>query len=163
MLSLSKLENSQLSTGVKTDLSSLTKEVFQSLAPLASKGKISLSSEGKASANISHDDAFSLIRNLVENSIFYNQEGGHVLVSLKSSKTKTTITISDDGIGIAKEDQARIFERFYRVDKSRSRATGGTGLGLSIVKHIVELYKGKIDLASKLGEGTTITITLFNY
>ena len=69
------------------------------------------------------------------------------------------LTVADDGIGIAPEDQGRVFERFYRVDKSHSKASGGTGLGLSIVKHAVQYHHGKIDLKSALGKGTTITVT----
>ena len=97
-----------------------------------------------------------LLHNLIDNGIKYNKEGGIVTVSLLSENGWCKITVTDTGIGIPKEHQARIFERFYRVDNSRSKRTGGTGLGLSIVKHIAEHHNGKVALESIEGEGTTI-------
>jgi two-component system phosphate regulon sensor histidine kinase PhoR len=97
--------------------------------------------------------------NLLENAIKYTDEGA-ISVRLVSNMSQLTFEIADSGIGIPKEDQSRIFERFYIVDKSRSRRVGGTGLGLSIVKHIIALHKGEIFLESDKGKGTTFTITL---
>jgi two-component system phosphate regulon sensor histidine kinase PhoR len=97
--------------------------------------------------------------NLVENAINYTLEGG-VTVSLAASETDVTVTIEDTGIGIASEHLPRIFERFYRVDKARSRGSGGTGLGLSIVKHIVEAHGGRVDVNSSLHRGSTFTVVL---
>ena len=99
-----------------------------------------------------------LLDNLIQNSIRYNVYKGQVRVMVQKKGNQGILTVSDTGIGIPKEDQTRVFERFYRVDKSRSRETGGTGLGLAIVKHIVELHEGTIDLQSELGKGTTIKV-----
>ncbi len=101
-----------------------------------------------------------LFTNLIDNAIKYNNPGGWVKTSVHKDKDNAVINISDNGIGIPKKAQDRIFERFYRVDKSRSKENGGTGLGLSIVKHIVEYHKGSISLESTLGKGTSITIKL---
>ncbi len=99
-----------------------------------------------------------LFTNLMENGIKYNEPGGRVDVTVKKKDGWVTITVKDTGIGIPKECQERVFERFYRVDKGRDRKTGGTGLGLSIVKHIVLLYGGTIRLESAPGKGTTMTV-----
>ena len=101
-----------------------------------------------------------LLDNLIQNAIRYNVVNGTVEVSVKRVRNQAEIKVSDTGIGIPQKDQARVFERFYRVDKSRSRETGGTGLGLAIVKHIVELLEGSIELESEVGKGTTICVRL---
>ncbi len=90
----------------------------------------------------------------------YNVQGGRVTIRLGQEKNRAFVCVSDTGIGIPEADTIRIFERFYRVDKGRSRGVGGTGLGLSIVKHIVSSYQGKIEVKSHLGEGTQIFVTL---
>lgn len=95
---------------------------------------------------------------MVENSIKYNIDNGEVKIVLNQTDSEVTIEVIDNGIGIDVEDRNRIFERFYRVNKSRSRNTGGTGLGLSIVKHITQIYNGNIMLSSTLGKGTSIKI-----
>ena len=102
---------------------------------------------------------YEVIYNLGENAVKYNVENGSVLVSVAAKDNSAVLTVSDSGIGIALEHQSRIFERFYRVDKSHSKASGGTGLGLSIVKHAVLQQNGKIELESELGKGTTVRIT----
>ena len=99
-----------------------------------------------------------IIYNLCENAIKYNKDGGSVTVSVHPKNGGIELTVSDTGIGIPPEHQSRVFERFYRVDKSHSKATGGTGLGLSIVKHICDIYGASIALTSKIGVGTTIRI-----
>lgn len=100
-----------------------------------------------------------LLHNLLDNAISYNNAGGAVLVSVKDTDGKKTLTVEDTGIGIPKESQERVFERFYRVDKSRSKSTGGTGLGLAIVKHIVAVHHAGLTLVSEPGQGTRITVT----
>lgn len=99
-----------------------------------------------------------LVYNLCDNAIRYNNEGGSVSVWVTREKEHVVLAVSDTGIGIPKEDQERIFERFYRVDKSRSKSTGGTGLGLAIVKHIVEQHGARLAIESRLGEGTQIRV-----
>lgn len=99
-----------------------------------------------------------IIYNLCENAIKYNKDGGSVTVSTHPKNGGIELTVSDTGIGIPPEHRSRVFERFYRVDKSHSKATGGTGLGLSIVKHAVQYLGGQIDLTSRVGEGTKITV-----
>ena len=106
------------------------------------------------------DRVEQLLINLTENAIKYNRPGGSVTVQVFANNKEANITISDTGIGIAEENLPRLFERFYRVDKGRSRQMGGTGLGLAIVKHIVRSMDGEIEVHSKLGEGTEFLITL---
>lgn len=99
-----------------------------------------------------------LIENLVQNSIRYNNPGGRVAISVRKREDRAMLSVRDNGIGIPASEQGRVFERFYRVDKSRSKATGGTGLGLAIVKHIVEIHDAKLMLDSAPGVGTTVTV-----
>ncbi len=107
-----------------------------------------------------HEQLATAIRNLVENAINYSEEGQTVGVGIKTNDEWCTISVKDDGIGISQEDQKRVFERFYRVDASRSRQTGGTGLGLSIVKHIAENHHGRVEVASNSGRGSTFSLII---
>ena len=109
---------------------------------------------------VSYEQIATAITNLFENAINYSDPGGQVGISLKRVDNFAEIVVTDSGVGIALEDQARIFERFYRVDASRSRETGGTGLGLAIVKHIALNHGGEISVFSKPGLGSTFTLTL---
>lgn len=104
--------------------------------------------------------AIELLDNLIQNAIRYNVTNGSVEVSIKQVGAQAELKVSDTGIGIAQKDLDRVFERFYRVDKSRSRETGGTGLGLAIVKHIVDLHEGSIEMESEVGKGTTICVRI---
>ena len=99
-----------------------------------------------------------MLYNLCDNAIKYNVEGGNVEIAVSNDVKGVSVTVKDTGIGIQPEYQSRVFERFFRVDKSRSKASGGTGLGLSIVKHIAQYHNAAINLCSQVGEGTTITI-----
>lgn len=101
-----------------------------------------------------------LLYNLCDNAIRYNNEGGRVNIFIRDLEENVQLVIADTGIGIPKEAQERVFERFYRVDKSRSKSTGGTGLGLAIVKHIIAKLNAKITVESEVGEGTTVTVVL---
>lgn len=103
---------------------------------------------------------FEVIYNLCDNSIKYTPDGGKVEVGISETEKEITLTVSDNGIGIAPEHQSRIFERFYRVDKSHSKKSGGTGLGLSIVKHSVQYHGGKISIQSEENKGTSVTVVL---
>ena len=98
--------------------------------------------------------------NLLDNAIKYNRPGGEVIITLKKARGEAEISFRDSGIGIPPEDRERVFERFYRVDRARSRETGGTGLGLSIVRHVAELHGGRVDLKSTEGRGSVFTLTL---
>ena len=101
-----------------------------------------------------------VIDNLVDNALKYTPSEGHVTIRVKRHERDAVIEVQDDGIGIPKEDIERIFERFYRVDKARSRAVGGTGLGLSIVKHLVVAMRGEVEVESEVDEGTTFRVRL---
>jgi signal transduction histidine kinase len=100
------------------------------------------------------------VRNLVDNAIRYTRPGGRVDVSVSTGDGDVVLTVADTGVGIPARETGRIFERFYRVDRARSRETGGTGLGLSIVRHVIENHGGTIDVRSELGRGTTIEVRL---
>ncbi len=101
-----------------------------------------------------------ILLNLVENAVRYNQAGGRVEVHARRRNGTVRIEVQDDGVGVVKEDQARLFERFYRVDGGRSRETGGTGLGLAIVKHLVDAMDGHVGVESELGQGSTFFVEL---
>lgn len=158
MLSLSKLEYVSEITPEIINLNEIANEVKESLSALSAQKNVDVIINGTATISAERDHSFRLIKNLVENSIRYNNDGGLVKIILDENEKESYLTVEDNGIGIEEEHLSRIFERFYRVNKSRSRETGGTGLGLSIVKHICNLYGAKITLNSKYGEGTKITI-----
>lgn len=101
-----------------------------------------------------------VIVNLISNAISYSTAESQIQVRLTCLTHQCLLEVEDQGMGIAPEDQSRIFERFYRVDKARSRDSGGTGLGLSITKHIIEAHEGQIEVDSELGEGSTFKVTL---
>ena len=103
-----------------------------------------------------------MVFNLCDNAVKYNRAGGSVTISVEPGEHETVLTVQDTGIGIPDQDRDRVFERFYRVDKSHSRQIGGTGLGLSIVKHAAALHDARIDLDSTLGKGTTIRVSFPN-
>jgi two-component system phosphate regulon sensor histidine kinase PhoR len=103
---------------------------------------------------------FEVVSNLVMNGLKYGKKGGYVKVGFFDMDDHVLVEVSDNGLGISKQDLPRIFERFYRVDKSRSRQQGGTGLGLAIVKHIIEAHDQTIQVRSVLDKGTTFTFTL---
>src|SRR3954469_13264807 len=105
-------------------------------------------------------DLSLMVRNLIDNAVRYTGEGGSVDVSVRPDAGAVVLRVSDTGIGIPARELPRIFERFYRVDRARSRETGGTGLGLAIVRHIVENHDGEIDVRSELGRGTTFEVRL---
>ena len=102
---------------------------------------------------------YEMIYNLCDNAIKYNKQGGSVCIRLTENEDNVCISVQDNGVGIPKEDQSRVFERFYRVDKSHSKEIGGTGLGLSIVKHGVSFLGGEVELESTPGQGTEITVS----
>ncbi|MBC7087890.1 MAG: hypothetical protein H5T96_05275 [Tissierellales bacterium] len=162
ILNLSKLEDETIEkTYEDIDLYEIANEIVNRVNPQAISHKVNLDVRGEAvfiSANRRMIE--DLIYNLIDNAVKYNVENGMVLVSVYNEGNYGVISVKDSGIGIPKEEQDRIFERFYRIDKSRSKKIEGSGLGLSIVKHIVEYHNGLITLESEIGEGTTITVKL---
>lgn len=159
MLNLSKLETTNTPIVEKVDLIAVAREAEESISALARDKNVNIEISGEGTVEMEKDHAYELVKNIMENAVRYNEDGGHVFVSVDEKTDKVTLKVKDDGIGIDEENQSRIFERFYRVNKSRSRETGGTGLGLSIVKHVAELYGAKLTLSSTLGAGTEITVS----
>lgn len=159
MLNLSKLETTKTPIVEKVDLVAVAYDAEESISALARDKNVNIEISGEGVVEMEKDHAYELVKNLMENAVRYNEDGGHVFVSVDEKSDKVTLKVKDDGIGIDEENQSRIFERFYRVNKSRSRETGGTGLGLSIVKHVAELYDAKLTLSSTLGAGTEITVS----
>ncbi|MBC8570669.1 sensor histidine kinase [Zongyangia hominis] len=145
----------------QVDLIDVSKEAAEHMAPEAEKAQVAVTVEGEnITLTACREDIYQMISNLMDNAIKYNRPGGYVKVRVHRVGDKAKIVVEDNGIGIAPEHQGRIFERFYRVDKGRSRKVGGTGLGLSIVKHVAASLGGEISVRSREGKGTTITITL---
>ena len=142
----------------KFDLNEIVSECMEALDVNAKNRQVTLEYTGEK-CNIcgSKEMMRELTDNLVQNAIRYNKPNGSVWVGVHGGD-QPRLVVKDNGIGIPADEQQRIFERFYRVDKSRSKATGGTGLGLAIVKHIVEIHDAKLSLESELGQGTTITV-----
>lgn len=143
----------------KVDMFEIVKATVQSLEPEAESADVSINMTGEQAVITGVPQLLGgIVYNLCDNAIKYNHKGGWVSINLKSSANEVLLTVSDNGIGIPAEDQNRIFERFYRVDKSHSKEVGGTGLGLSIVKHSAKIHNAKISLESTVGKGTTITV-----
>lgn len=160
IIQLSKLDEGAKNLPLEqVDLYEITRNAFRDLALPAAQKAIFLNLSGESAVLMGNQQIlYEIFYNLVDNAIRYTPEGGHVKVEICPEPANVLWTVTDDGIGIAEEDQKHIFERFYRVDKSHSRATGGTGLGLSIVKHGAAFHKAKIHLVSKPGEGCSITL-----
>ena len=143
----------------------LIEEVLSALQPVCEKHKVTIYSEAQTHASLYGDEHLLALvfRNLLENSIRYNRLGGTVELCVEDIAGSIVLRISDTGIGIAPEEQAHIFERFYRVDRSRSRHKGGAGLGLSIVQHILTLHNGSITLEKSSATGSTFQVILPSY
>lgn len=160
IIRLSELDHSEAGVNfIQQNIYEVAKERVELLQNSASKKNVKLTLTGSDTYVLSNRGMLiELLDNLIQNAIRYNVSGGMIAVSILKDEKGTTLSVKDTGIGIPEADIDRVFERFYRVDKSRSRETGGTGLGLAIVKHIVELHDGKIEIQSKLQEGTEIKI-----
>ncbi len=127
--------------------------------PIAEAAGVTLTLQGRGAPLLGSFDVLEqMVYNLTDNAIKYNVRGGSVTVTVNADDTSATLTVSDTGIGIPKDKQSRVFERFYRVDKSRSKQIGGTGLGLSIVKHAAVYHKATINLESEPDKGTAVTV-----
>lgn len=161
IIRLSQLDEGDSLPTERVDLLAVAEEAAADLSEAAKARNISLLAEGESVFVFGIKRLlYEVIYNLGENAVKYNVENGNVLISVAKEENSAVLTVKDNGIGIAPEHQSRIFERFYRVDKSHSKASGGTGLGLSIVKHAVQQQGGKIELESELGKGTTIRVIL---
>lgn len=162
IIKLSKLDDKSIVMETQeVDLFKIAKDVEDTLDPIASAGNVNLKLYGeKTTLNGVPTVLSEIVYNLVDNAIKYNKAGGSVTVTVAPVDGKATLIVEDTGIGISKEDKSRVFERFYRVDKSHSKEIGGTGLGLSIVKHGVEYHKGTLSVESELGKGTRITVKI---
>lgn len=161
IIRLSQLDENMESVKEETDLYALSNEVKDVLTVSANKKNIEINVSGESCVvNGVRRYLYEIIYNLCDNAIRYNNEGGRVNIDVHKDKNSVILTVEDNGIGIPFEHQSRIFERFYRVDKSHSKETGGTGLGLSIVKHAVTYHGGTLRLDSTLGKGTTVTVVL---
>ena len=166
------LDMSELQTVARNDrieIHSLIEEVLTDLEPLAQEKKVELIQKSQGAGEKADEELFltgsdiliyRMLYNLVENAIKYNHENGWVHVSLNADHKYFYLKVEDSGLGIPQEDQAHIFERFYRVDKSHSREIGGTGLGLAIARNAVIVHRGSIKVHSNEGEGTTFTVRI---
>ncbi len=142
------------------DLYTLAERALQSLKPQADSACVALELSGiPAVLNGIPQLLYSIVYNLCDNAIKYNHENGNVMVNIQHKNGTVVLSVEDTGIGIAYEHQERIFERFYRVDKSHSKAVGGTGLGLSIVKHAAKIHNARVEVKSHVGKGTMVIVT----
>jgi len=163
LLALSRLESNDKAYDTKVDITAITKTVCTNLQAVAQSQNISLKLHtDKQSLQLFGDDKAlaQMVTNLVDNAIKYTPETGQVDVYLALADHTAIFTVKDTGIGIAAIDRERIFERFYRVDKARSREVGSTGLGLAIVKHIVQSHQGSIQVNSEIDKGTCFEVKL---
>ena len=159
IIRLSELDEKREMEMEDVSLRDVTEEVFETLSSAAEKKDISLHLEGeKGTIRGVRRLLTEMMYNLCDNAIKYSNTGGTVRVFITQTGNDVIVSVQDHGIGIAPEHQEKIFERFYRIDKSHSKQSGGTGLGLSIVKHAAEYHKGKIQIKSKLNKGTEISI-----
>jgi signal transduction histidine kinase len=161
LLDLSRLEAEEVSRG-EVRLDRVVAEEMRRMERRAEEAGLALQSrlEEPVLVRLSVRDLSLLARNLLENAVQYTRRGGRIEVSVGTENGTAVLVVRDTGIGIPGREQARVFERFYRVDRARSRETGGTGLGLSIVKHIVENHGGTVRVQSELGLGSTFTVRL---
>ena len=163
LLELSKLESQpELPRAVSVDIASCVRKAADLILPAAQrKGQTLTVEANRAPLVVGNPDYLErAIANLIDNAIKYTPEGGTIRVTSKSTPTHVLVEVADNGIGIPPEDIPRIFERFYRVDRSRSREMGGTGLGLSIVKHVAQVHGGAVEVTSALGQGSTFRLKI---
>ena len=157
IIRLSQLDEGDAMPTEPVDLLAVSQEAAENLHDAAAARNVTVSVTGQPAVLPGvRRLIYEIVYNLCDNAIKYNRDGGRVDVTVAADAGGSSITVADTGIGIAPEHQARVFERFYRVDKSHSKASGGTGLGLSIVKHAMQLHHGRIELESTPGTGTTI-------
>lgn len=167
LLALVKMDKSEAELNItQSNINALVEQILKRLRPIANRQKVEMIFESirDVTADVDEMKLSLAITNLVENAIKYNTEAGWVRVTLDADHKFFYVKVADSGIGIPEEVQGRIFDRFYRVDKARSRETGGSGLGLSITRSVVLMHKGAIKLNSKEGEGSVFTLRIpLNY
>ena len=161
IIQLSRLdENSTQFQRAPVDLYDLCAQSLERLSPVAARQSVTLALTGEHAEIMGVEQLLKeMIYNLLDNAIKYNVPGGSVTASVRKSAGRTILSVADTGIGIPYAHQPRVFERFYRVDKSHSKEVGGTGLGLSIVRHAAQYHGARLELKSQPGKGTTITVT----
>lgn len=163
IIRLSQLDEGDAMPTEPVDLLAVSQEAAENLHDAAAARSVTVSVTGQPAVLPGvRRLIYEIVYNLCDNAIKYNRDGGRVDVTVAADAGGSSITVADTGIGIAPEHQGRVFERFYRVDKSHSKASGGTGLGLSIVKHAVQYHHGRIELESTPGTGTTIRVVFPN-
>lgn len=165
LIDISRIESGELRLSFRYfDVTSLLKDVMTTVEFRAEQRNVTLELEAQPSGSISvygdKERLTQVFTNLIDNAIKYNVDGGRVRIRVAKDGTMVSITIADTGIGIPKDHLPRVFERFYRVDKDRSREVGGTGLGLAIVKHILEAHQTSITVESEVGKGTEFSFAL---
>ena len=163
LLSLVKMDKKASKLEISNvDINELLQIIMKRLKPIAAQRNIELIFESfrPVTAEIDEVKLTLALSNLIENGIKYNKDNGWVRVSVNADHKYFYVKVADAGVGIPEDCQDRVFDRFYRVDKARSRDTGGTGLGLAITQNAVLMHKGEIKLYSKLGEGTTFTVRI---
>ncbi len=167
LLALVKMDKSEAElTITQVNINLLAEQILKRLRPIANRRRVELILESirEVTAEVDEMKLSLAVSNLVENAVKYNLEDGWVRVTVDADHKFFYVKVADSGIGIPEDQQNRIFERFYRVDKARSRETGGTGLGLAITRNVVLMHKGAIKLSSKEGEGSTFTLRIpLNY
>ncbi|SDZ98641.1 Signal transduction histidine kinase [Lachnospiraceae bacterium NK3A20] len=167
LLNLSKMDRKKVQMNVApVNINELMENIMKRVRPIAQQRDVEMTlvSEREVTAEVDEVKLSMVFTNLIENAVKYNKEHGKVQVTINSDHKNMIVTVEDTGVGIPKESQGRIFERFYRVDKSRSREVGGTGLGLSITKSAVLLHRGTVELESTEGVGSKFTVTIpLNY
>jgi two-component system phosphate regulon sensor histidine kinase PhoR len=163
IIKISELDSRKSYEKDELNLYSVCEEVVTVLSNSAEQKKVTINLLGESVTIIGVKQiVFEMIYNICDNAIKYNKENGNVDIFLVSSESKATVSVRDTGIGIPYDHQNRVFERFYRVDKSHSKLVGGTGLGLAIVKHAAAYHGAEVSLESAEGKGTSVTITFNN-
>jgi two-component system phosphate regulon sensor histidine kinase PhoR len=164
LLRLARIESDDVAFDIRAvDVGEVVAECIEDRFDVATSKGLALEMKAPAKSVIAraeHEGLRTILSNLIENAINYTPSGGRIEVSWDTRGADVEIVVADTGVGIAKEHQSRVFERFFRVDRARSRAVGGTGLGLSIVKHLVQAFDGRIELESEQGRGSRFIVTL---
>jgi signal transduction histidine kinase len=163
LLTLTQMDAEQAPLALKAvDLTALCEETLHALQPAASKANLTLDAHLARHVSLMADESklSQVVYNLIDNAIKYTPEGGKVSVNLHADSRQAVLSVHDTGIGIPEKDVPHIFDRFYRVDKARSRETGGTGLGLAIVRQMVQLHGGEVTVESAADAGSVFTVTL---